>query len=774
MKKKLISKCQRGEKVRDLNSQLLVQQSGPRGIVDTYDNGVVQLNLPTIEVRPEGVELNDQDKYKQSYENLIYTLRSKGYNNLADDVQNVGQTQGIGNALYHYQDVINRRSELLKSKGAHWDENEAKRMGVAAMSAPYAPLAAIGAGKLAGNIIGNIVTNPIGFATDMVVGTGVSKIANTVSEKRTGKTIYERAQEQYPNDPVKATLSGMLRDPGTYVGLNTILRGKNAYKLSKDLIEAGGVKNYRIAKAITNGLDNATPNLVRTPIDNRTIILSPTSNQEAINQSKKLFGKYKRQVKVSNKVKEQEDFIKAFNDFANKYGYETIPDNTSYSEAKYLAKQMIARHNSFGRGFLSVDNMSMTRSKGEELMRELILHGGGMDDVVFATQGGPGYSSVHRITPGSRSKSYLIRRNYKLGNNPIDWFKEGDFPMTYSDYGAYGNGVHGLGTGNAPYEIPSEVLIQNEPIHIVKEFPYNKKTKIYDTNKVSRLLSKKFIDTSGNKGEVVSSLATPDSKMRYTKQAAIDNMFERNMDDPEFYYNYSDRTHDLNDIDLLKERLETGGWEKLGITDQDWVLIPENIYPTLGQPYKDGYRKVNVKEFFNNVFVHNGTNPRYSQLDKTIETFSSDYPKLANHATAHEMEHLLEDLVMSKNKPVPLTWDDFPDATVIPGVDFSKLDSQGFREYFQYANATELKARFGQLRNFFGIKNSKQPLTRQQWEYAKRYYSGTYGLNNEMSEFFKVVVRPDEFLKHMNKVVPIAVPALSIYGLSNNNEKANQ
>jgi hypothetical protein len=31
-------------------------------------------------------------------------------------------------------------------------------MGVAAMSAPYAPLAAIGAGKLAGNIIGNIAS----------------------------------------------------------------------------------------------------------------------------------------------------------------------------------------------------------------------------------------------------------------------------------------------------------------------------------------------------------------------------------------------------------------------------------------------------------------------------------------------------------------------------------------------------------------------------------------------------------------------------------------
>ena len=278
MKNKLISKCQHGKKIRDLNSQLLVQQAGPRGVIDTYDDGVIQLNLPTIEVRPEGVELNDQDKYKQSYENLIYTLKSKGYNNLADDIQQVGQTQGIGNALYHYQDIINRRAELLKSKGAHWDENEAKRMGVAAMSAPYAPLAAIGVGKFAGNIIGNIATNPTGFAADVAIGTGMSKVANTASKIRTGKDIYERAQERYPNDPIKAFLSGMLRDPGTYVGLNTALRGKNAYKLSKNLIEAGGIKNYKIAKVISNNLDNTIPTLSEIPYSKQLYMDYPSSN----------------------------------------------------------------------------------------------------------------------------------------------------------------------------------------------------------------------------------------------------------------------------------------------------------------------------------------------------------------------------------------------------------------------------------------------------------------------------------------------------------------
>jgi hypothetical protein len=77
------------------------------------------------------------------------------------------------------------------------------------------------------------------------------------------------------------------------------------------------------------------------------------------------------------------------------------------------------------------------------------------------------------------------------------------------------------------------------------------------------------------------------------------------------------------------------------------------------------------------------------------------------------------------------------------------------------------------LRNLFGIKDSNQPLTRQQWEWAKRWYTKLYHFDNNMTEFFNMVVNPDAFLKYMNKVVPAAVPALGIYGLSNNNEKAN-
>ena len=84
------------------------------------------------------------------------------------------------------------------------------------------------------------------------------------------------------------------------------------------------------------------------------------------------------------------------------------------------------------------------------------------------------------------------------------------------------------------------------------------------------------------------------------------------------------------------------------------------------------------------------------------------------------------------------------------------------KEYFQQANGTEFKARFGQLRNLFGITNSKQPLTRQQWDWAKRNYTKLYHFDNNMTDFFNSVVDANAFLKYMNKVVPVGILGTTI------------
>jgi hypothetical protein len=54
------------------------------------------------------------------------------------------------------------------------------------------------------------------------------------------------------------------------------------------------------------------------------------------------------------------------------------------------------------------------------------------------------------------------------------------------------------------------------------------------------LLSKKFIDTSGNKGEVVSSLVDnttgpSNKKLNFTRQAAINHMYEKNINNDDFF-----------------------------------------------------------------------------------------------------------------------------------------------------------------------------------------------------------------------------------------------
>ena len=542
---KLIPKAKNG--MKDLHDSRLKRDSGYRGPVDTYDNNTIQVNLPTVEIRPEGVELTDQDKYKQSYENLIYTLKSNGYNNLADDVQNVGQTQGIGNALHHYQDIINRRKDLLKSKGSLWTEDEAKKIGVAAMSIPYVPLAAIGAGKAAGSVIGNVVSNPVGFVSDMGIGMGVSATSNRLSKIHTGKTIYERAQERYPNDPVKAIFSGILRDPGSYIGLNTILRGKNAYKFTKDLVQAGGLKNYRIAKAITNNLDEA---------------ISSTA----------------------------------------------LPKN--------------------------------------------------------------------------------VQLKPKIVTSP-----------QYTD----------------------PVLI-------------NKNNPLYDKYRI-------------HKG---------DNKIRISKDELLNPKNRR------IQQIINDRSWGIDDFELVKKRLRDGGYDKLGISKDDWIIVPSNAYPNLGEPFGEGLQKVNAREFLENINIYkdNMVNDfEYSPRDKSIylsRTFEGDYMpyKTENLIKAHEFGHAIDDVVASKNKPY-LTKDYTP-TTDIPGVDFSK--DLEIKPYFTQFGGTELKQRYSQLLNYFNKNNSNLSLA--EWNFAKN----NYNFDNNMKEFFNVVTNPKEFIKHMSKIVPIGIG--TIFGVN--------
>lgn len=239
-----------------------------------------------------------------------------------------------------------------------------------------------------------------------------------------------------------------------------------------------GIRNNIAAKAITKQMDSVSPVINQQVKPKQITVYTTTLASEKNNLLSEIA---KKTVKPEKDV-----FIGKFNDFANKYGYPTITNNISYGEAKYLAKRMLNRHNQFTRGVTSHNNMSFRGLQDEDLLRFIAEHG--RDNEAVFTSPHIGYATKRVIRPDSRSKNFIMRRVYKLGNDPLKWFDEGDFPLMLSDYTNGIPGVHGLGS-NAYYgEQPTEILFYNTPVRIVRETPYEN---------YEHLISKKFIDAPG-------------------------------------------------------------------------------------------------------------------------------------------------------------------------------------------------------------------------------------------------------------------------------------
>ena len=135
-------------------------------------------------------------------------------------------------------------------------------------------------------------------------------------------------------------------------------------------------------------------------------------------------------------IKNNQDFEKEFNSFAEKYGYDKLPKGVSREEADELAKQMIARHNTYARGVTkpidSNDIQSVRKTLGENASDEDILkyvatHRRNEDDVLWVTP----YDNASIYGEG---KAALVRRRYNLGDDRLKWFKEGDFDISPNSY----------------------------------------------------------------------------------------------------------------------------------------------------------------------------------------------------------------------------------------------------------------------------------------------------------------------------------------------------
>lgn len=156
-----------------------------------------------------------------------------------------------------------------------------------------------------------------------------------------------------------------------------------------------------------------------------------------------------RAVKIADRAgkpkgyEDQTQFIKKFKEFANKYGYE-VPDIPKYDVEAWneAAKNMLDRHNTFLRGvtdqpYFAEDIAQAKQALGENFTTEQFQQYAATHP---RTWGEPGHTVEPSLFVGDQNaliygngKAAAVQFPYKLGENRLNWFKEGDTPIYYAD-----------------------------------------------------------------------------------------------------------------------------------------------------------------------------------------------------------------------------------------------------------------------------------------------------------------------------------------------------
>lgn len=156
-----------------------------------------------------------------------------------------------------------------------------------------------------------------------------------------------------------------------------------------------------------------------------------------------------RAIKIADRAgkpkgyEDQTQFIKKFKEFADKYGYE-VPDIPKYDIEAWnaAAKTMLDRHNTFLRGvtdqpYFTEDIAQAKQALGENFTSEQFQQYAATHP---RTWGEPGYPVEPSLFVGDQNaliygngKAAAVQFPYKLGENRLNWFEEGDTPIYYAD-----------------------------------------------------------------------------------------------------------------------------------------------------------------------------------------------------------------------------------------------------------------------------------------------------------------------------------------------------
>lgn len=257
------------------------------------------------------------------------------------------------------------------------------------------------------------------------------------------------------------------------------------------------------------------------------------------------------------------------------------------------------------------------------------------------------------------------------------------------------------------------------------------------------------------------------------------------------------QTYRGDQFKLMKYRLQNGGFDKLGITPDDVIYVPKG-HPMYVEPngrfMSHLESPVNARKFllkseatplideYEGIASYSGSTKQFTQ--PTVGKWGT-IDKETKSITGHEFQHAIDDVIKSKNvssthaalakfspkKGINLDKGILESNYVNPpGTDFSKIPSKISR-YLRNNKGTELHARLGQIKNWFGITDPHQPITPDMWNYARRHYVNSIGGDNNMQQMFRAVTDPKKYLDWINPRVASQMGLIVLGNEVLNNEK---
>lgn len=113
---------------------------------------------------------------------------------------------------------------------------------------------------------------------------------------------------------------------------------------------------------------------------------------------------------------------------------------------------------------------------------------------------------------------------------------------------------------------------------------------------------------------------------------------------------------------------------------------------------------------------------------------------------------------------------------------FPKGFNRNASDYFLEDNGSELAARGSQIKDYFKLTNSNQPITEDMLKYASQNYVKDTGIDNDMTEFFNSIVDWKEAAKWLSKystsivvlTLGVTFPSIEAYNKQRENQDYNK